>query len=57
MKKRVVGLVVTFAAAVSLALGAAKAAPPPVDFCLPDLDGHCRPCELRFDPVSIRCIG
>jgi hypothetical protein len=48
---------VTFAAAVSLALGAAKAAPPPVDFCLPDLDGHCRPCELRFDPVSIRCIG
>jgi hypothetical protein len=44
-------------AALAFPLGGAAAAPPPIPFCLPDLDGHCRYCEIRFDPVSMRCVG
>ena len=50
-------LVLTVIAALSLSFGGAAAAPPPQAFCLPDLDGHCRYCELRFAPISIRCVG
>ena len=37
-------------------LGRATAAPPPIPFCLPDLDGHCRYCEIRFAPISVYCF-
>lgn len=50
---------VAIAAALALPLGmpSAQAAPKPIAFCMPDLDGHCRYCEMRFSPISIRCTG
>jgi hypothetical protein len=44
-------------AALALPFGSVAAAPPPIPFCLPDLDGHCRYCEIRFAPISVRCVG
>jgi hypothetical protein len=35
-------------------LGGTAAADP---FCVPDLDGHCRWCEIEKKPVGIRCTG
>jgi hypothetical protein len=57
LKRKAALLLVSLAAALPLSLGQAVAAPDPIPFCMPDLDGHCRYCEIRFDPASIRCVG
>jgi hypothetical protein len=48
-------LALLLAVAIPFGAPAANAAPKPIPFCMPDLDGHCRYCEIRFAPVGIVC--
>lgn len=56
MKRMLAAVVVTAGLLIASAPGA-MAAPPPIVFCMPDLDGHCRYCEIRFAPISMRCLS
>jgi hypothetical protein len=56
-KRSIIGFLLAIVATLSFSFGSALAAPGPIGFCMPDLDGHCRYCEIRFAPVSMRCVG
>jgi hypothetical protein len=58
MRNKGARLALMVVAALTLSLGGrALAAPKPIVFCMPDLDGHCRYCEIRFDPVRVLCVS
>ena len=57
MRRRAATFMVALTAVVAMSFGTATAAPAPITFCLPDLDGHCRYCEIRFAPISMGCLG